>query len=87
MFRKTISDLKATKQQIYALTQKTDVFQICDSNNVDPALNDGKYELIAGFGLLGYLPENSEEAAKHIAQIKKWCFGYLEYPKTYKTEN
>ncbi|MFM6982657.1 MAG: chorismate-binding protein, partial [Chitinophagaceae bacterium] len=47
----------------------------------------GKYELIAGFGLLGYLPENSEEAAKHIAQIKKWCFGYLEYPKTYKTEN
>lgn len=86
MFRKTISDLNATKQQIYALSQQTDVFQICDSNNVAPALNVGNYELIAGFGLLEYLPSNSNEAAKRISQMNKWCFGYLEYPKTYQTE-
>lgn len=86
MLRKTISDLNATKQQIYALSQQTDVFQICDSNNVAPALNVGNYELIAGFGLLEYLPSNSNEAAKRISQMNKWCFGYLEYPKTYQTE-
>ena len=68
------------KKQIYALADASEVFQICDSNGVMPAYNTGKYELLAGIGLLDYLPESSCDAISVLSESKQWHFGYFEYP-------
>jgi anthranilate/para-aminobenzoate synthase component I len=85
MFHKMINELSVVKQQIYALAEQSDVFQICDSNEVAPALNIGKYELVAGLGLLEYLP-NDAKAMASLTKKGKWYLGYLEYPETHNSE-
>lgn len=86
MFRKMINELSAVKQQIYALAEQSDVFQICDSNEVAPALNAGKYELVAGLGLLEYLP-NDSKAVSNLIKKGTWYFGYFEYPEKHSSES
>lgn len=86
MFQKMINELSAVKQQIYALAEQSDVFQICDSNEVAPALNIGKYELVAGLGLLESLPKDAKAIAS-LTKKGKWYFGYFEYPETHNSES
>ncbi len=80
--QKIFDQLASVKQQLYALSESTDVFQICDSNEVHAAMNAGKYEILAGYGLQYFLPESSELALNAMPVPGKWTFGYIEYPET-----
>lgn len=76
--------LEAVKRKIYALSKVFKMVQICDSNQTDPALNIGEFELVAGFS-------NSIEVLSDIDQIESalnnqsWKFGSIEYPNDWKT--
>lgn len=80
--QKIFDQIAGIKQQLYALSESTDVFQICDSNGVNAAMNTGKYEILAGYGLQYFLPESSELALHALPEPGKWTFGYIEYPET-----
>lgn len=80
--QKTFDQLENLRHQLYALTESTEVFQICDSNEANAALNIGKYEILAAYGLQYYLPESSEMALDALPVLGKWTFGYVEYPKS-----
>lgn len=80
--QKIFDQLASIKQQLYALSESTDVFQICDSNEVHAAMKAGKYEILAGYGLQYFLPESSELTLEALPVPGKWTFGYIEYPET-----
>lgn len=85
--KKTITNKAEVKLKIYQLANSADAFQVCDSNDVWPALEKGKYDIIAGIGLLKYLPRNAKEAIELASTQNRWIFGYIEYPEEWKQTN
>ncbi len=82
--KRAITTKAIDKLKIYQLADTADAFQVCDSNEVWPALDKGKYDIVAGIGLLKYLPREAKEALELIAKQNRWVFGYLEYPDHWK---
>lgn len=69
-------DLQLIKKRIYALSRHFDQFQICDSNQTQAALDIGKYELIAGFGV-----HKSIDDFETLEYSGNWKFGLMQYPE------
>lgn len=79
MFKIDFDNLDLIKQQIYLYAETFDTACVCDSREINSALNKNTYELIAGLGLKRKLPNTHNHLFQEIEDNQYWIFGNMNY--------
>jgi para-aminobenzoate synthetase component I len=72
-------NLNHIKKQVYRFAETFDTACVCDSREINAAMNENTYELIAGIGLKHQLPHSKNLLFQTIEESKHYIFGNINY--------